>query len=63
MKYVWLQPNREQYSIMHVKVASLVLVQATDLNTSETVAVLCSTYKIYPCFPVKIVNRDKIPRF
>ena len=46
---------------MHVKVASLVLVQAIDLNTSETVAVLCPTGKIYPYFPVKIVNRDKIP--
>ena len=46
---------------MHVKVAILVLVQATDLNTSETVAVLCPTDKIYPYFPVKIVNRDKIP--
>ena len=47
---------------MHVKVAILVLVQATDLNTSETVAVLCPTDKIYPYFPAKIVNRDKIPR-
>ena len=47
---------------MHVKVASLVLVQAMDLNTSETVAVQCPTDKIYPYFPVKIVNRDKIPR-
>ena len=46
---------------MHVKVASLVLVQAMDLNTSETVAVLYPTDKIYPYFPVKIVNRDKIP--
>ena len=53
---------------MHVKVAILVLVQAMDLNTSETVAVvprrvgsvLCPN-KIYPYFPVKIVNRDKIP--
>ena len=47
---------------MHVKVASLVLVQAMDLNTSETVAVLCPTDKKYPYFPVKIVNREKIPR-
>ena len=46
---------------MHVKVASLVLVQAMDLNTSETVAVLCPTDNIYPIFPVKIVNREKIP--
>ena len=47
---------------MHVKVASLVLVQAMDLNTSETVAVLYPTDKIYPYFPVKIVNRDKFLR-
>ena len=47
---------------MHVKVSILVLVQAMDLNTSETVAVLCPTNKMYPYFPVKIVNRDKIPR-
>ena len=54
---------------MHVKVAILVLVQARDKNTSETVAVvarsvgsvLCPTDKIYPYFPVKIVNRNKIP--
>ena len=54
---------------MHVKVAILVLVQAMDLNTFETVAVVsrrvgsvvCPTDKIYPYFPVKIVNRDKIP--
>ena len=46
---------------MHLKVASLVLVQAMDLNTSESVAVLCRTDKIYLYFPVKIVNREKIP--
>ena len=54
MKYVWLQPNREQYSIMHVKVAILVLVLARELNTSDTSAVvarsvdsvLCPTNKI-----------------
>ena len=44
-----------------MKVSILVLVQAMDLNTSETVAVLCPTDKLYPYFPVKIVNRDKIP--
>ena len=44
-----------------MKVSILVLVQAMDLNTSETVAVLCPTDKIYPYFPAKIVNRDKIP--
>ena len=62
MEHVWLQPQRQHYSRMHVKVAILVLVQETDLNTSETVAVLCPTDKIYPYFPAKIVNRDKIPR-
>ena len=61
MEYVWLQLYGQQYNRMHVKVAILVLVQATDLNTSETVAVLCPTDKIYPYFPAKIVNRDKIP--
>ena len=45
---------------MYFKVASLALVQAMDLNTSESVAVLCRTDKIYLYFPVKIVNRDKI---
>ena len=62
MEYVYLQLYSRQYNRMHVKVAILVLVQATDLNTSDTVAVLCPTDKIYPYFPVKIVNRDKTPR-
>ena len=62
MEYVWLQLYGQQYNRMHLKVASFVLVQATDLNTSERVAVLCPTDKIYLSFPVKIVNRDKIPR-
>ena len=61
MEYVWLQLYGQQYNRMHVKVAILVLVQSTDLNTSDTVAVLCPTNKIYPYFPVKIVNRDKTP--
>ena len=54
MEYVWLQPQRQQYSRMHVKVAILVLVLARDLNTSGTVAVVsrrigsvrCPTHKI-----------------
>ena len=62
MEYVWLQLYGQQYNRMHVTVAILVLVQATDMITSETVAVLCPTDKIYPYFPAKIVNRDKIPR-
>ena len=62
MEYVWLQLYGQQYNRMHLKVASFVLVQAMDLNTSESVAVLCRTDKIYRYFPVKIVNRDKIPR-
>ena len=61
MESVWLQLYGQQYNRMHVTVAILVLVQATDVNTSETVAVLCPTDKTYPYFPVKIVNRDKIP--
>ena len=61
MEYVWLQLYGQQYNRMHVTVAILVLVQATDMITSETVAVLCPTDKIYPYFPAKIVNRDKIP--
>ena len=70
MEYVWLQPERQQYcnSRMHVKVAILVLVLARDLISSGTVAVVarrvgsvvCPTKKIYPYFPVKIVNREKI---
>ena len=54
MKYVWLQPNRQQYRRMHVKVATLVLVLSREMNTSGTVAVvarrvgsvLCPTNKI-----------------
>ena len=61
MENVWLQLFGQQYNRMRVKVASLVLVQAMDLNTSESVAVPCRTDKIYLYFPVKIVNRDKIP--
>ena len=61
MEYVWLQLYGQQYNRMHVTVAILVLVQATDMITSETVAVLCPTDKIYPYFSAKIVNRDKIP--
>ena len=40
MEYVWLQPWRQQYNRMHVKVAILVLVEARDLNTSGAVAVV-----------------------
>ena len=40
MKYVWLQPYRQQYSRMHVKVAIVVLVLARELNTSGTLAVV-----------------------
>ena len=61
MEFVWLQLYGQQYNRMHVKVAILVLVQETDLNTYETVTVPCPTDKIYPYCPVKIVSRDKIP--
>ena len=40
MEYVWLQPRRQQYNRMHVKVAILVLVEGRDLNTSGAVAVV-----------------------
>ena len=40
MKYVWLQPLRQQYSRMHVKLAIRVLVLARDVITSGTVAVV-----------------------
>ena len=40
MKYIWLQPNRQQYSRVHVKVTILVLVLSKEVNTSGTVAVV-----------------------
>ena len=54
MKYVWLQHYRQQYSRMHVKVATLVLVQAGEWNTSGTVAVVAQRVSFVLCPTNKI---------
>ena len=54
MEHVWLQPQRQHYSRMHVKVAILVLVLTRDLNTSGTVAVAPRPVGSVRCPTIKI---------